>query len=301
MDEFLPYWFEMGREAFSTKLKGDILIGRRLSPTDRVAPPPKGAFSTPAKGASSAVLVPPDILDMSVVDLSKAFEVQRRFEVGSAPDCLLRLDHPTVSPRHATLELEGHNVRWISDTGSQHGTFINRQELAPRIKVMVNLNDGIHFGAYRLSLRDYSWIGQQLATRLRRPREDEGFTRLVLRYLDGRIVKRVARNYQLSGDRLYIENFLTGKGETFPVLNIKAVFFVKNLLGNPHRPDKQGFVQESCGENMFVEFLDGECMWGAVQSYNPNAIGFYIKPCDDEGNNLQAYIDRRATKYILNG
>ena len=301
MDEFIPYWFDAARDVFTTKLKGDILVGRRLLPTDRVAPPPKGSYSTPIKYTSGVSSIPPDILGMSVIELSKAFASLRRFEVGRADDCPLHLAHPTVSERHATLELEGGSTRWISDTGSQHGTFINNQELAPRIKTMLNLNDAISFGAQKLYLRDYSWIGQQLNTRLRRPREDEQFVRLVIRYLDGRILKRVARSYQFSGDRLFVENFLTSKGETLPVYNVKAVFFVKNLLGNPTRVDKQGFVQESAGENMFVEFNDGECMWGVCAEYNPNAMGFLIRPCDAEGNNLQVYVDRRAAKYILNG
>lgn len=303
MDEFVPYWYEADRDAFTVLFKGDILVGRRLLPTDRVAAPPKGSFTTPTstKYVSGATSIPPDVLDMSVVELTKAFEALRRFEIGRAKDCPLQLEHPTVSERHATLELEGGSTRWISDVGSQHGTFINNMELAPRIKVMFNLNDSVNFGAQKFYLRDISWIGQQLNTRLRRPRPEEEFTRLVIRYLDGKIIKRVARRYQLSGDRLFIENFLTNKPETFPVLNVKAVFFVKNLLGNRARVDKQGFVQESHGENMFVEFNDGECMWGVCQQYSPNAIGFYIKPCDDEGNNMQVYVDRRATKYILNG
>jgi len=304
MDEFVPYWFEHDRDVFCARLKGEILAGRKLNPTDRIQPPPKGFFTAGAKYVSGVSAVPPDIIDMAVVDLTRALATSsaRRIDIGRDRECVLVLDHPTVSAHHAMIEQEPNGARWITDQRSECGTFLNNQYLAPNIKTNVNMNDSVGFGAYKLYLRDYLWLYQQLATRLRRPRIDESFARLVIRYLDGKVVKRVARECRFSGDRLFIQNFLTNKPETFTVHNVKAVFFVKNLLGNQERVDKQGFVAESTGgENMFVEFLDGECMWGNCESYNPNALGFYIKPADGEGNNIQVYVDRRATKYILNG
>lgn len=302
MDEVVPYWFEYGMDLFCLLLKGEILAGKKLSPADKLAPPPRTGFAAGAKYVSGVKSIPPDVIDMSIIEISECFEKQgKRLDIGRDPECHLVLDHPTVSARHAAIESEGHNNRWLTDLRSEFGTFVNSQPLAPHIKTSLNLNDSMSFGAYKWYLRDWTWAYQSLNTRLRRPAKDESFVRLIIRYLDGKLIKRVAKAYQFSGDRLAIVNLLTGRNETFSLVNLKAVFFVKHLIGNPERADRHGFVQASAGENMFVEFHDNECMWGACESYNPNSLGFFIKPCDEDCNNLLVYVDRRATKYILTG
>lgn len=302
MDEIVPYWFEYGADLFGLLFKGEILAGKRLLPTDKVAAPPKLGFASGAKYISGVRTIPPDVVDMSIVELSAHFEKRgRRLEIGRDPECHLVLDHPTVSSKHASIEFEAHNTRWITDFRSEFGTFVNSQPLPPHIKTNLNLNDSVGIGAYKWYLRDWSWAYQSLNTRLRRPAQDEGFVRLILRYLDGRLVKRVAKDYRISGDRLSSFNLLTGKQEVFALSDAKAVFFVKHLIGDSERADKQGFVQMAGGENMFVEFNDNECMWGVCENYNPNALGFFIKPCDPDCNNLLVYVDRRATRYVLTG
>jgi DNA-binding NtrC family response regulator len=68
--------------------------------------------------------------------------------VGAAPECDLRLDHPTVSRRHARLEA-GPAAARIEDLGSSNGTFVNgrRVERQP-----VEAGDRVTFGRVELVL-----------------------------------------------------------------------------------------------------------------------------------------------------
>ena len=49
--------------------------------------------------------------------------------VGRAPECGLRLDHPSVSRRHAELRREGEGWR-LTDLGSKNGSFLNGERVS---------------------------------------------------------------------------------------------------------------------------------------------------------------------------
>src|SRR6266498_295244 len=61
-------------------------------------------------------------------DAGKAFVIdsnrEGRILVGQSPACGVRLADPTVSRRHAALELAGGALR-ITDLGSRNGTWVN--------------------------------------------------------------------------------------------------------------------------------------------------------------------------------
>ena len=61
----------------------------------------------------------------------------RRFVIGRAADCDLRIDSPIVSRRHCELIVEDDKVR-VHDLESSNGTYVNKQPVAG----IVELNDG---------------------------------------------------------------------------------------------------------------------------------------------------------------
>jgi pSer/pThr/pTyr-binding forkhead associated (FHA) protein len=57
-------------------------------------------------------------------------EVHGELTVGRGPRCVLRLDDPKVSRRHATLEPSGRAGITIRDEGSLNGTWVNDDRIA---------------------------------------------------------------------------------------------------------------------------------------------------------------------------
>jgi pSer/pThr/pTyr-binding forkhead associated (FHA) protein len=57
-------------------------------------------------------------------------EVHGELTVGRDPGCVLRLDDPKVSRRHATLEPTGRGGITIRDEGSLNGTWVNDDRIA---------------------------------------------------------------------------------------------------------------------------------------------------------------------------
>jgi len=72
--------------------------------------------------------------------------------IGSRSECDITLDHPSVSRRHALVQVEGNEVN-ISDLGSRNGTRLGRK----RVKsVSLRPGDTINFGAVLVALEEIS-------------------------------------------------------------------------------------------------------------------------------------------------
>ncbi|MBM4345487.1 MAG: FHA domain-containing protein [Deltaproteobacteria bacterium] len=68
--------------------------------------------------------------------------------VGAAADCQVRVDHPSVSSRHARLERDG--VRWsVVDLGSTNGTFVDGQRVG---RADVTQANELRLGSYATTL-----------------------------------------------------------------------------------------------------------------------------------------------------
>ncbi|GMV18251.1 MAG: sigma 54-interacting transcriptional regulator [Polyangiaceae bacterium] len=73
------------------------------------------------------------------------------YTVGRAPECEVRVDHPSVSRRHARLHV-GDVIR-IEDLGSANGTIVGRTRLAPSSTVDWTPGDLLVIGATTLFLQ----------------------------------------------------------------------------------------------------------------------------------------------------
>jgi hypothetical protein len=96
-----------------------------------------------------------------------------------------------------------------------------------------------------------------------------------------------------------------GNGIEVRCKQLKAVFFVKDLAGNPTRKDVMGFIagpgETSQGKKIGVLFKDQELMCGYSLSYLPEREGFFMFPSDKEGNNLRVYILTAACQEVKAG
>jgi hypothetical protein len=125
--------------------------------------------------------------------------------------------------------------------------------------------------------------------------------RLVVRYLDGRLLKGFTQDFHPSRVSFHLWPAL-GPGAAEPILvpvsQLKAVFFVRDFDGNPRRVERNTFVGAHSGRRIEITFLDDEVMRGSTLSYRPDRAGFFITPADTSGNNLRVFVISAAVRHI---
>jgi len=82
--------------------------------------------------------------------------------------------------------------------------------------------------------------------------------------------------------------------------DLKAIFFVKELDGNPDYSDRKSFSdgETYLGEKIEVTYQDGEVAVGTVLSYDPERPGFLMAPSDENSNNIKVFVVSSAVKGI---
>src|SRR5688572_21919037 len=87
--------------------------------------------------------------------------------------------------------------------------------------------------------------------------------------------------------------------------DLKAVFFVKSLEGNPTRENVPGFVsgpaETKQGRKLAVRFLDEELLCGYAVSWSPEREGFFLFPADASDNNHRIWVISAAAKEVKAG
>jgi len=81
---------------------------------------------------------------------------------------------------------------------------------------------------------------------------------------------------------------------------LKALFFVKDLAGNPEYHEAKDFDPNKppIGRKLRVQFKDGEVLVGTTQGYQPSRPGFFIEPADENSNNERCYVVTAATQEV---
>jgi hypothetical protein len=133
----------------------------------------------------------------------------------------------------------------------------------------------------------------------------ESSNRVVVRYLDGRVVKGTTQDFFPNRPQFHVQR--VGDSATGEVLirELKAVFFVHDFDGNSVRKDLQGFIdgpgETTHGKKIAVRFKDGELLCGYSLSYSPDRPGFFVFPADKGSNNSRVYVVTRATTEVRAG
>jgi hypothetical protein len=134
------------------------------------------------------------------------------------------------------------------------------------------------------------------------PVDSRGWNRLVVRYLDGRLVKGYGRDFQPTRGAVDLWSELGGPPEsriTIPLAHLKAVFFVHDFDGDP------AYVVQSSeedaariGRRITITFVDGEVVRGTTLGYSHGAPGFFVSPADSKTNNLKMYVLSGAIRHM---
>ena len=129
-----------------------------------------------------------------------------------------------------------------------------------------------------------------------------GWNRLVVHYLDGRLLKGYGRDLQPTRGSLELCHDPDGPGETrvtIPFAHLKAVFFVHDFAGNPaHCPAPDADHASARGRRITVTFVDGEVLRGATLGYSQNAPGFFVSPLDTTSNNARIFVLAGAIRHV---
>lgn len=122
--------------------------------------------------------------------------------------------------------------------------------------------------------------------------------KIVARYLDGRVRKGATSDFFPNKDVFHL---VEESGETVSIRrdDLKAVFFVKSLEGDPEREDDMSFEGKSGqGRKLEVRFRDGEVIAGFTMGFSRERPGFFVFPVDEEGNNSRVFVVTRAVESV---
>jgi hypothetical protein len=119
--------------------------------------------------------------------------------------------------------------------------------------------------------------------------------RVVARFLDGRVLKGTTQDFIPTRPAFHLLPVTgTGPAVTIRLSELKAVFFVKDLDGNPERLDVPAFTggaaETAYGKKIAVRFPDGELLCGYSLAYRAERDGFFITPMDARGNNDRLFV-----------
>jgi hypothetical protein len=141
-----------------------------------------------------------------------------------------------------------------------------------------------------------------------RPRSDEssaaslGLPKIVVRFANGTLLKGYTRDFQPTKARFHVfrEAGQEDQGVAVELRELKAVFFVRDFMGNPRYEERKAFAEgtKPSGRKIEVKFLDGETMVGYTLGYEPHRPGFFLFPADPQSNNLRAFLVSGAVAQV---
>jgi hypothetical protein len=133
------------------------------------------------------------------------------------------------------------------------------------------------------------------------PRTVEQLTKVVVAFLDRR--RQRGYTYDFSPMRDYLnllppEDPLQGGGTRVNLKDVKALFFVKDFVGNRNAQDTPDLDSPAHGRKIEVTFSDGEKLVGKTEGYNPQKLGFFMFPADPKSNNIRVYVITKNAHFV---
>jgi len=124
------------------------------------------------------------------------------------------------------------------------------------------------------------------------------YKKVVVRKLDGGLAKGFVDSTSFLGPNGVRMLDREGRALTFPLQEIKGVFFVKDFDGNPHRLERKLFQSRPRLAGLWVRitFKDKEVLEGLLPSnlVELSPEGFLVTPADLYSNNLRIFVPRTA-------
>jgi hypothetical protein len=127
--------------------------------------------------------------------------------------------------------------------------------------------------------------------------------KIVVRYLDGRVSKGFTSNFMPNKDSFHLVPVDAPPGFKpidVHIRELKAIFFVKDFVGDRHYNEKKTFElsQPVVGKKIQVVFRDGEKLVGTTQGYQAGRPGFFVFPADNKSNIDRFFVIAAAARSI---
>jgi hypothetical protein len=125
--------------------------------------------------------------------------------------------------------------------------------------------------------------------------------KIIAKRSDGKILRGYSQDFFPSKPIFHLsksENGTSQKVEELRMMDLKALFFVKDFLGNPDHEERKVFFEgdKASGRRVEVAFHDGEVLQGSVLGYNPQQPGFFLFPVDPKSNNERVFVINSSVK-----
>lgn len=123
---------------------------------------------------------------------------------------------------------------------------------------------------------------------------------VVARYVDGRVCKGTTRDFAPNRTEFHVDpEGDNGSPVKIAFAALKAVFFVKTLVGSKYHVEKKNLANsQGQGRRVVVTFKDGETVAGFTVGYTPERPGFFVIPVDPASNNLRVFIVNAAVARV---
>jgi hypothetical protein len=138
-----------------------------------------------------------------------------------------------------------------------------------------------------------------------------GTENVVARFKDGRVFKGHIHDFDQNAVEVILAKLENGEELRIPMDELKALFFVHSLDGDPKYRERKVFgIRESIGHKIYIRFHDGESMLGFVKGDVPwekgfyrsspekGVSGFFMAPVDGESNNIKIFVIANAIRDI---
>jgi hypothetical protein len=126
---------------------------------------------------------------------------------------------------------------------------------------------------------------------------------VVARLVDRGKVKGHTTDFHPEQDHFTIKPPDGGLPVRISIVDLKALFFVHSVNGNPDHCDHKEFRPAPIGvrPKLWIEFKDGEEMAAWPVSPLLGNVGFYVIPTDSNSNVEKAWVNRRFVERTLEG
>jgi len=125
--------------------------------------------------------------------------------------------------------------------------------------------------------------------------------KVVARYRDGRVLKGFTQSFDPNRPAFRLRVLDAPEGaEAVEVgmADLKAVFFVRDFVGNREYNEEKAFDRRPAGRIVEVTFADGERLVGTSLTYDASRPGFFLFPADARSNNERVFVVKAATTRI---
>ncbi len=124
--------------------------------------------------------------------------------------------------------------------------------------------------------------------------------KIVVHMKEGAIHKGITHDFDPEIESF---NVLPAEGGGVPVRvkvnDMKALFWVRDYIGNRHFVARQDFTEaEKVERHAIVTFQDGEEIWGTLECDSEDGTGFFLLPSDRRDNNVRVFVNRSAMKEL---